>query len=73
MIVQCPDCQTKMQPKPPAGTREGARVSVTCRCGTVLRFRMPGTPRAASATPAPLSDLAGLGDLFGSMFGGGKR
>jgi hypothetical protein len=34
---------------------------------------MPGTPRAASATPAPLSDLAGLGDLFGSMFGGGKR
>lgn len=44
MIVQCPDCRTKMKPKPPAATPEGAKVSITCRCGTKLRFTMPGKP-----------------------------
>lgn len=44
MILQCPDCQTKMKPKPPADTKLGAKVSVTCRCGSKLRFTMPGKP-----------------------------
>ena len=43
MIVECPDCKTRMKPKPPAGTPEGAKVSIKCRCGTTLRFTMPGT------------------------------
>lgn len=33
-----------MKPKPPADTKAGAKVIVTCRCGTQLRFTMPAVP-----------------------------
>lgn len=43
-----------MRPKPPAGVREGQKVRVTCRCGTKLRFTMPGRPRQAGPRKTPL-------------------
>lgn len=69
MIIQCPDCQTKMKPKPPASTPEGTRVTVKCRCGTTLRFRMPGKPKG-TPDAAKFSDLS---HIYGDMFGGGRR
>lgn len=60
MIIQCPDCETKMRPKPPANTPEGTKVSITCRCGTRLRFRMPGKPKPPSRLgfdPADWADV----------------
>jgi hypothetical protein len=45
MLIQCPDCGTKMRPKQPATTPEGAKVSCKCRCGTAVRFTMPGKPK----------------------------
>lgn len=41
MIAQCPDCKTKMNVKPPTGTRAGQKAAIKCRCGTRLRFEMP--------------------------------
>lgn len=38
-----------MKPKPPVETKAGAKVVVTCRCGTKLRFTMPGKPLSAAA------------------------
>jgi len=62
MIIQCPDCHTKLKPKPPLGTREGAKVVVKCPCGTPLRFTMPGKPRSTSSALNAFTET-----IFGSM------
>lgn len=49
MTIQCPDCQRKLKPRPPADTKEGTRVVVKCPCGTPLRFRMPGKPEVVAS------------------------
>lgn len=71
MLLQCPDCGRRGRPKPPAGTEPGTKVVVTCKCGTRLRFTMPGTPKP----PAPkLPDLTDFQrDVFGTIFGGGRK
>lgn len=45
MIIQCPNCELRLKPKPPPSTPPDTKVSVKCKCGTVLIFRMPGRPR----------------------------
>jgi hypothetical protein len=68
MLIECPDCKTRMKPKPPANTPAGAKVRIRCRCGTSLQFTMPGRPvdrRAEEIT----ADLKRFTDrVFGAGF-----
>lgn len=64
MVIRCPDCKTLMRPKPPEGTKPGAKVGITCRCGARLRFAMPGVPRVGPNQQAPRSTFAEMAEAM---------
>lgn len=68
MIIQCPDCKTKMAPKVAADVKPGVKISVTCRCGTKLRFTNPGKPVDKEAERRLNEILSGR-----NPFAGGRR
>ena len=68
MIIQCPDCRLKLMPKPPVGTKEGTKVVVKCRCGTRLRFTMPGKPKPDLSSLFKTVDDPFPGTSFDDLF-----
>lgn len=73
MILQCPDCGVKLRPKPPAGTRPGAKVALTCPCGSKLRFTMPRTPSpfGQPQSGVPIQFDSALAKAFDEIMGPG--
>jgi predicted Zn finger-like uncharacterized protein len=45
MIVQCPECQTKLKIKDDPSVKAGQRLQVKCRCGQRLQFKKPDDPK----------------------------
>jgi len=64
--LRCPDCERVLEVKPPADTRPGTKVGVTCACGSKLRFEMPRT----SAPTAEESARRNSGAVWCNFCGG---